>query len=277
MTGYPPEVGLAWPDILLSWPGRLDVAQHIEPIPAATAAAKLRTQRARLESARRLDADKGRLGDPVTDAAADDAADLADRVARGAARLFRAGHYLCVHAPAEDELVEAVAEVRAAAASACCWTPNRPRGGTCRAGPPPCRSAWTAADAAGVRHRRPRRRVPPRLRRPARAAARRRRTRRRGAVRAEHRLQRGGVVEPVGPGQPQLGRPGPLRRRQVLPRQAARSCATCTTASRCRSSTRKTSTCAWPRPSAAPPSSSAPPASGSTRSTSRPATAARTR
>ena len=117
MTGYPPELALAWPDILLSWPGRLDFAQHIEPIPAASAAAKLRTQRARLESARRLDFDKGRLGDPATDAAAEDAADLADRVARGASRLFRAGHYLCVHAPTEDELVEAVAEVRAAASS----------------------------------------------------------------------------------------------------------------------------------------------------------------
>ncbi|WP_204000901.1 VirB4 family type IV secretion system protein, partial [Virgisporangium aurantiacum] len=117
MTGYPPELSLAWPDILLSWPGRLDWVEHIEPIPGASAAAKLRTQRARLESARRLDFDKGRLGDPVTDAAAEDAADLADRVARGSARLFRAGHYLCVHAPTEDELVEAVAEVRAAASS----------------------------------------------------------------------------------------------------------------------------------------------------------------
>jgi type IV secretory pathway VirB4 component len=117
ITGYPPEVGLAWLDTLLAWPGRIDVVEHIEPIPAATAATRLRRQRARLESNRRLDADKGRLGDPVTDAAAEDAADLADRLARGAARLYRVGHYLCVHAPTEEELVEAVAEVRAAAAS----------------------------------------------------------------------------------------------------------------------------------------------------------------
>ncbi|GAA4262772.1 hypothetical protein GCM10022255_101290 [Dactylosporangium darangshiense] len=117
ITGYPPEVGLAWLDALLAWPGRIDVVQHIEPIPAATAATRLRRQRARLESNRRLDFDNGRLGDPVTDAAAEDAADLADRLARGAARLFRVGHYLCVHAPTEADLVEAVAEVRAAAAS----------------------------------------------------------------------------------------------------------------------------------------------------------------
>jgi type IV secretory pathway VirB4 component len=117
ITGYPPELGLAWLDVVLSWPGRVDLVEHIDPMPAATAAGRLRTQRARLESSRRLDADKGRLGDPSVEAAAEDAADLADRVARGATRLHRGGHYLCVHAPTEEHLVEAVAEVRAAAAS----------------------------------------------------------------------------------------------------------------------------------------------------------------
>src|SRR2546430_14463341 len=77
VTGYPTEVGPAWLEPLLAWPGRLDVTLHIEPIPTADAANRLRRQRARLESSRRFDADKGRLGDPPTDAAADDAADLA--------------------------------------------------------------------------------------------------------------------------------------------------------------------------------------------------------
>jgi hypothetical protein len=67
VTGYPAEVGPAWLDPLLAWPGRLDVAVHIEPMPTADAAARLRRQRARLESSRRLDADKGRLNDPATD------------------------------------------------------------------------------------------------------------------------------------------------------------------------------------------------------------------
>src|SRR5207248_2792197 len=70
-----------------------------------------------LESSRRLDADKGRLGDPTTDAAAEDAAELAERLARGQVRLFRVGVYLTVHAPTQDDLIQAVAEVRAAAAS----------------------------------------------------------------------------------------------------------------------------------------------------------------
>ncbi len=117
VTGYPAEVGPAWLEPLLSWPGRVDVAMHIDPIPGEAAATRLRKQRARLESVRRLDADKGRLNDPVTDAAAEDAADLADRVARGAAKLFQVGLYLTVHSPTRTELVEAVAQVRAAAAS----------------------------------------------------------------------------------------------------------------------------------------------------------------
>ena len=31
VTGYPAEVGPAWLEPLLSWPGRLDLALHIEP------------------------------------------------------------------------------------------------------------------------------------------------------------------------------------------------------------------------------------------------------
>nr|WP_233514044.1 conjugal transfer protein TraC [Micromonospora craterilacus] len=117
VTGYPAEVGPAWLEPLLSYPGRVDVTLHIDPLPAPIAASRLRTQRARLESSRRSDADRGKLTDPYTEAAAQDAADLADRVARGAAKLFRVGLYVTVHARTEDELLQACARVKAAAAS----------------------------------------------------------------------------------------------------------------------------------------------------------------
>ncbi|MGK5680182.1 VirB4 family type IV secretion system protein [Actinoplanes sp. URMC 104] len=117
VTGYPAEVGPAWLEPLLSWPGRLDMALHIDPIPAPTAASRLRTQRARFESSRRADAAKGKLADPYVEAAADDAADLAERLARGVSKLFRVGLYLTVHARTEAELLEACAQVKAAAAS----------------------------------------------------------------------------------------------------------------------------------------------------------------
>jgi type IV secretory pathway VirB4 component len=117
VCGYPAEVGPAYLDPLLSYPGRVDVAIHLEPIPAPAAAPLLRRQRARLESTRRIDADQGRLADPGVEAAAADAADLADRVARGAAKLFRTGVYVTVHGRDLDELHTTTAGVKAAAAS----------------------------------------------------------------------------------------------------------------------------------------------------------------
>jgi type IV secretory pathway VirB4 component len=117
VTGYPAEVGAGWLEPLLSYPGRLDVAVHIDPIAGAVAADQLRKQRARLESTRRAAAGNGKLDDPGLDAAAEDAAKLAALLARGHARLFSTGIYLTVHADTTDELTERVAEVRSLAAS----------------------------------------------------------------------------------------------------------------------------------------------------------------
>jgi hypothetical protein len=117
VVGYAAEVGGAFLDPLMAYPGRIEVALHVDPVPAAVAAGRLKKQRARLESARRQDAAKGRLDDPDLDAAAADAADLAARLARGDGRLFRIGIYVTVHAASEAELVERVTEVRALAAS----------------------------------------------------------------------------------------------------------------------------------------------------------------
>ena len=117
VCGYPAEVGPAWLDPLLSYPGRVDVALHVTPVPPQIAAPMLKRQRARLESTRRLDADRGRLDDPAVHAAATDAADLAERVTRGAAKLFHTGIYITVHGKTLDELATVTAGVKAAAAS----------------------------------------------------------------------------------------------------------------------------------------------------------------
>ncbi len=117
VTGYPAEVGAGWLEPILSYPGRVDVVLHIEPVPPAVAAQRLRKQRGRLESSRRQDAAKGRLDDPELDAAAFDATELATRLARGEARLFRLGLYLTVHGSSPEDLAERVTEVRNLAAS----------------------------------------------------------------------------------------------------------------------------------------------------------------
>ncbi|KAF4408927.1 VirB4 family type IV secretion system protein [Streptomyces lycii] len=117
VTGYPAEVTPGWLAPLLNFPGHLDIALHIEPVPNPVAAAGLKKQRARLESGRRAGLDKGRLDDPEVEAAAADAAELAYRIARGEGKLFHVALYLTVHAPDEDTLAEQAAAVRATAES----------------------------------------------------------------------------------------------------------------------------------------------------------------
>ncbi|AOR31015.1 conjugal transfer protein TraC [Streptomyces fodineus] len=117
VTGYPAEVTPGWLAPLLNFPGHLDIALHIEPVPNALAAAGLKKQRARLESGRRTGFDKGHLDDPEVEAAAADAAELAYRIARGEGKLFHVALYLTVHASDEESLAEQAAAVRAIAES----------------------------------------------------------------------------------------------------------------------------------------------------------------
>ena len=117
VTGYPREVGRGWLEPLCAHPGRLDVALHIDPVPAEIAADRLRRQLARLESARRADVAKGRLADPDVEVAAEDARSLAAGLARGEQKLFRVGLSVTVHAGSEKALEAECARVKALCAS----------------------------------------------------------------------------------------------------------------------------------------------------------------
>jgi hypothetical protein len=117
VVGYPREVSRGWLEPLLRAAGELDLTLHIGPVAPTLAADRLRRQRARLESSRRLDADRGRLLDPTLAAAAEDASELASRLARGESRLFRSGLYLSITASDREELEERTELVRALCAS----------------------------------------------------------------------------------------------------------------------------------------------------------------
>jgi type IV secretory pathway VirB4 component len=117
ISGYPREVGYGWLTPLLSSAGELDLSLHVEPFPSELAAQRLQKQRARFESTRRLEREKGSLADLGVAAAAEDAHQLANRLARGESRLFRAALYLSVSASSEDDLRQASARVKALCAS----------------------------------------------------------------------------------------------------------------------------------------------------------------
>ncbi len=117
VVGYPREVGLGWLAPLSSHPARLDVSLHLQPVPAAVAADRLRRQLARLESDRRAGAAHGRLPDPDVEVAAGDARDLAVGLARGEQRLFRVALTVTVHASSEAALQVELTRVRAVCSS----------------------------------------------------------------------------------------------------------------------------------------------------------------
>jgi type IV secretory pathway VirB4 component len=117
VTGYPREVAHGWLAPLLRAAGDLDLSLHIGPVAPLLAADRLRRQRARLESSRRIEADRGRLSDPALAAAAEDADELASALARGESRLFRSGLYLSITASSREELEERTERVRALCAS----------------------------------------------------------------------------------------------------------------------------------------------------------------
>lgn len=117
VVGFPREVHPGWLAPLLTYPARLDVAVHVEPIDPVTAASRLKKQLARLESGRRHGAEHGRLEDPLVEAATEDAYELSARVARGEGKLFRVGLYLTIHAHSQRALSEEVAALRSLCAS----------------------------------------------------------------------------------------------------------------------------------------------------------------
>lgn len=118
VADYPAEVTLAWLDSLIDTGLHAEVSLHVEPVDSVVAASRLKRRRARLESSRRLDANKDRLDDPYVEAAAADAAELAGRVATGDTRLFQLGVYVTVHADTEPDLDAAREHLRSCAAAA---------------------------------------------------------------------------------------------------------------------------------------------------------------
>lgn len=113
---YPASLPFAWIETLLSSPqSHTEISVHVDPVPTDVAAGRLRKRRARMEATQRYTAAHGRLDDPRLDAAASDAAELADRLAQGETRLHHMAVYVTVHAETAEELDLACARLRSAA------------------------------------------------------------------------------------------------------------------------------------------------------------------
>ena len=117
VTGLPREVAGGWLEPVVSYPAPVALALHVDSVDPTVADRQLRRQLARLESVRQADSARGRLVDPHTTAAAQDAFELSERLARAETRLHRIGLALTVHAESREELSEHLAALRTLAAS----------------------------------------------------------------------------------------------------------------------------------------------------------------
>jgi len=161
-------------------------------------------------SGRRAGADRGQLDDPDRKAA-DDASDLAYRLARGEGKLFRLSLYLTVDAGSEEDLAAETQAVRALAASLLLVTV--PATFRLPAGTDQLmlrRTMDTAALAASFPFTSP---DLPRDPRRAQRAARR-------PVRGQHRRAGAGGLGPLSGRQPQLRHLRRVRGREVVPGEA---------------------------------------------------------
>ncbi len=117
VTGWPREVSGGWLEPLISYPAPVALSLHLDTVDPLVADRQLRRQLARLESVRHADSAKGRLVDPHTTAAAQDAFELSERLARAETRLHRIGLAITVHADNPEELSAHLAALRTLASS----------------------------------------------------------------------------------------------------------------------------------------------------------------
>jgi hypothetical protein len=97
---WPPKVTAGWlAPLLFDLGGDVQVAQHVDPIPAATAIRRLRAQRTLQTSVSLARLERGAIGDPAEQLDLASAEEIARAVAAGEEQLFSVGLYLCLRAP----------------------------------------------------------------------------------------------------------------------------------------------------------------------------------
>ena len=102
--GYPRILFTGWLSPLINIDEVLDISMYIYPVETAVVMKNLRKKVTQLEADISLNAEKGRVRNPETDAAIQDAEELRDALQVGAEKFFRFGLYVTVWADSLDEL-----------------------------------------------------------------------------------------------------------------------------------------------------------------------------
>ena len=102
--GYPRTLSTGWLSPLINIDEVLDISIYIYPVDTAVVMKNLRKKVTQLEADISLNAEKGRIRNPETDAAIQDAEELRDQLQLGYEKFFRFGLYVTLWADSLDEL-----------------------------------------------------------------------------------------------------------------------------------------------------------------------------
>ena len=102
--GYPRTLSTGWLSPLINIDEVLDISIYIYPVDTPVVMKNLRKKVTQLEADISLNAEKGRIRNPETDAAIQDAEELRDQLQLGYEKFFRFGLYVTLWADSLDEL-----------------------------------------------------------------------------------------------------------------------------------------------------------------------------
>ena len=102
--GYPRTISTGWLSPLINMDEVLDISMYIYPVDATVIMKNLRRKVTQLEADISLNAEKGRIRNPETEHAIQDAEELRDDLQLGREKFFRFGLYVTLWADSLDEL-----------------------------------------------------------------------------------------------------------------------------------------------------------------------------
>jgi len=102
--GYPRSIFTGWLSPIINMDEVLDLSIFIYPVASEVILNNLRKKVTQLEATMQINAEKGRVRDPTSEAAYRDAETLRDQLTTGQEKFFRLGLYVTIYAESLDEL-----------------------------------------------------------------------------------------------------------------------------------------------------------------------------
>jgi conjugal transfer ATP-binding protein TraC len=102
--GYPRQLFTGWLSGMVNLDEVMDMSLYIYPVESQVVLENLRKKVTQLEAGIQIDSEKGRVRDPMKQAAIMDAEEMRDRLQVGEERFFRFGFYFTVYGSSLDEL-----------------------------------------------------------------------------------------------------------------------------------------------------------------------------